>query len=265
MLLARTDRPTKRSGGCRRGRWRRPRRRWRRHEPAPGSGGGTSARRHRRLTRSECTPLRLRSDLPSGGGLPICPTTSGHPPTLHLTAPSLPVARAPADRGSRRAVGWRRPRSELIVRPARRAVRAESSALSRGAEGRPPMPERRLERAREHQLTQALQAPPEASTGSFQARRAPDRAAWAWGQGWTLCVRRVCGRRYVSCGLALLGSLIALGEENRALDRKGGPPRGALPAGRRAAPPNLGLPPRPAPQPPAARKTRVRAKLQAGR
>ena len=140
MLLARTDRPTKRSGGCRRGRWRRPRRRWRRHEPAPGSGGGTSARRHRRLTRSECTPLRLRSDLPSGGGLPICPTTSGHPPTLHLTAPSLPVARAPADRGSRRAVGWRRPRSELIVRPARRVVRAESSALSRGAEGRPRCP-----------------------------------------------------------------------------------------------------------------------------
>ena len=156
--------PIGRRRGCRRGRWRRPRRRWRRHEPAPGSGGGTSARRHRRLTRSECTPLRLRSDLPSGGGLPICPTTSGHPPTLHLTAPSLPVARAPADRGSRRAVGWRRPRSELIVRPARRAVRAESSALSRGAEGRPPMPERRLERAREHQLTGALQAPPEDST-----------------------------------------------------------------------------------------------------
>ena len=65
------------------------------------------------------------------------------------------------------------------------------------------MPERRLERAREHQLTQALQAPPEASTGSFQARRAPDRAAWAWGQGWTRCVRRVCGRRYVSCGFVV--------------------------------------------------------------
>ena len=171
MLLARTDRPTKRSGGCRRGRWRRPRRRWRRHEPAPGSGGGTSARRHRRLTRSECTPLRLRSDLPSGGGLPICPTTSGHPPTLHLTAPSLPVAhpprleRAPADRGSRRAVGWRRPRSELIVRPARRVVRAESSALSRGAEGRPPMPERRLERAYSH-IWEGARRPIESSSAN---------------------------------------------------------------------------------------------------
>jgi len=80
------------------------------------------------------------------------------------------------------------------VRPARRAVRAESSALSRGAEGRPPMPERRLERAREHQLTEALQAPLEASTGSFQAPRVPDRAGradavkagrggWAVGRG----------------------------------------------------------------------------------
>ena len=145
--------------------WRRPRRRWQRREPAPGSGGGTSARRHRRLTRSECTPLRLRSDLPSGGGLPICPTTSGHPPTLHLTAPSLPVARAPADRGSRRAVGWRRPRSELIVRPARRVVRSESSALSRGAEGRPPMPERRLERAYSH-IWEGARRPIESSSAN---------------------------------------------------------------------------------------------------
>eukprot|EP00964_Phaeocystis_antarctica_P014161 scaffold7795_cov38-Phaeocystis_antarctica.AAC.1 len=38
------------------------------------------------------------------------------------------------------------------------------------------MPERRLERDWEHQLTGALQAPREASTGSFQAPRAPDRA-----------------------------------------------------------------------------------------
>eukprot|EP00964_Phaeocystis_antarctica_P033433 scaffold18961_cov95-Phaeocystis_antarctica.AAC.3 len=57
---------------------------------------------------------------------------------------------ASAGRGPRRAVGWRRPCSELIVRPAGRAVRAESSELSRGAEGRPPMPERRLERADSH-------------------------------------------------------------------------------------------------------------------
>eukprot|EP00964_Phaeocystis_antarctica_P027972 scaffold15772_cov36-Phaeocystis_antarctica.AAC.1 len=39
------------------------------------------------------------------------------------------------------------------------------------------MPERRLERTREHQLTGALQAPPEASTGSFQVPR-PAVAAW---------------------------------------------------------------------------------------
>ena len=51
-----------------------------------------------------------------------------------------------------------------------------SSALSRGAEVRPPIPERRLERAREHQLTQALQAPREASTGSFQPGAASPRS-----------------------------------------------------------------------------------------
>jgi|FLMP01.2.fsa_nt_emb hypothetical protein len=45
------------------------------------------------------------------------------------------------------------------------------------------MPERRLEPAREHQLAEARQAPPEASAGSFQAARIPDRAVGALVQG----------------------------------------------------------------------------------
>ena len=56
------------------------------------------------------------------------------------------------------------------------------------------MSERRLEPAREHQLAEALQAHPEASAGSFQAARIPDRAAGALGQGVPLGVCPVCGR-----------------------------------------------------------------------
>ena len=44
------------------------------------------------------------------------------------------------------------------------------------------MPERRLERGREHQLTEALQTPPEAPAGSFQALGIPDRALQALGR-----------------------------------------------------------------------------------
>ena len=51
------------------------------------------------------------------------------------------------------------------------------------------MPERRLERGREHQLTEALQTPPEAPAGSFQALGIPDRALQALG-------RRVCEGAY---------------------------------------------------------------------
>ena len=44
------------------------------------------------------------------------------------------------------------------------------------------MPERRLERGREHQLTEALQTPPEVPAGSFQALGIPDRALQALGR-----------------------------------------------------------------------------------
>eukprot|EP00964_Phaeocystis_antarctica_P125285 scaffold88911_cov40-Phaeocystis_antarctica.AAC.1 len=49
------------------------------------------------------------------------------------------------------------------------------------------MPERRLERGREHQLTEALQAPPEAPAGSFQALGiSPIELCRPWADG---CVR----------------------------------------------------------------------------
>ena len=44
------------------------------------------------------------------------------------------------------------------------------------------MPERRLERGREHHLTETLQAPQEAPAGSFQALVIPDRALQALGR-----------------------------------------------------------------------------------
>jgi hypothetical protein len=53
------------------------------------------------------------------------------------------------------------------------------------------MPERRLEPAREHQLAEALQAPPEASAGSFQAARIPARSGAVkerWVGGWEPCL-----------------------------------------------------------------------------
>eukprot|EP00964_Phaeocystis_antarctica_P009201 scaffold4992_cov63-Phaeocystis_antarctica.AAC.3 len=55
-----------------------------------------------------------------------------------------------------------------LVRPARRAVRAESSALSRGAEGRPPMPERRAASG-----TPCMHRPPAGAGGARGEQNSP--------------------------------------------------------------------------------------------
>jgi len=79
--------PIDRRRGCRKGRWRRPRRRRCRREPAPGGGAPPSGRQ------PQYSALRLRSDLPRRAGLPTLrphrPDRSE--PSQH--APPLPVAR----------------------------------------------------------------------------------------------------------------------------------------------------------------------------
>ena len=109
--------PIGRRRGCRRGRWRRPRRRWRRHEPAPGSGGGTSARRRRRLTRSECTVRMHSTNTPTQTQPPGLPTPVGRrtgtssgrrtrADEASADAPGAPRGAAPAPREGSAARGW---------------------------------------------------------------------------------------------------------------------------------------------------------------
>ena len=95
---------------------------------------------------------------------PTDPTDPSPRSTRRLSPSPAPPASAGARAGGPRLQESCRlapAAQELIGRSTGRAVRAESSALSMAAEGRPPMPERRLERAREHHLTEALQAPPQ--------------------------------------------------------------------------------------------------------
>jgi hypothetical protein len=182
--------PAGRRGGCRRGRWRWAPRRRRRREPAPG---GEARARRRRSTRSKC--VALRRDLPSRAGLPIRPVRSGgahHTPrciidpprgTHHPPRPQrAPAGRAPGELPA----GVGRP-GELILRVAGGdGGGGGCSGLPGATERRPRVPERRLERVREHQLAEALQAPKgsmrEARGGARLASGARARAGWH--RGW---------------------------------------------------------------------------------
>jgi len=84
---ARTDRPTKR---CRRGRWRRPRRRRCRREPAPGRLRQGARARHRRAVDRGQHSAR-GSDLPSPGGLPTFRSNRLDRPEPSQYAPLLPA------------------------------------------------------------------------------------------------------------------------------------------------------------------------------
>jgi hypothetical protein len=186
--------PAGRRGGCRRGRWRWAPRRRRRREPAPG---GEARARRRRSTRSKSGSkcVALRRDLPSRAGLPIRPVRSGgahHTPrciidpprgTHHPPRPQrAPAGRAPGELPA----GVGRP-GELILRVAGgEGGGGGCSGLPGATERRPRVPERRLERVREHQLAEALQAPKgsmrEPRGGARLASGARARAGWH--RGW---------------------------------------------------------------------------------
>ena len=74
------------------------------------------------------------------------------------------------------------------------------------------MPERRLEPAREHQLAEARQAPPEASAGSFQAARIPDRAVGALVQGVPLSWAYMPSLRAATRTVEISGSKVQVGK-----------------------------------------------------
>ena len=84
---ARTDRPTK---WCRRGRWRRPRRRRCRREPAPGRLRQGARAKHRRAVDRGQHSAR-GSDLPSPGGLPTFRSNRLDRPEPSQHAPLLPA------------------------------------------------------------------------------------------------------------------------------------------------------------------------------
>ena len=77
---------------------------------------------------------------------------------------------------------------------------------------RPRMSERRLEPAREHQLAEARQAPPEASAGSFQAARIPDRAVGALVQGVPLSWAYMPSLRAATRTVEISGSKVQVGK-----------------------------------------------------
>ena len=105
----------------------------------------------------------------------------GHTPSRHATAPPFPAAPAarlgPSARRRSEAPeelpGDADRPGEPTLRTAGRGPSSIVSGLSRAAEGRPRMPERRPEPVLGHPLTEALQGLPGAPSAALRRREPP--------------------------------------------------------------------------------------------
>ena len=107
--------------------------------------------------------------------------------------------RAPAgQKAPEELPGGADPRGEPVLRTAGRGPSSAESGLSRAAEGRPRMPERRPDPVLGHPLTEALQGLLDggATRHGYQTARKPPferYEPWAKGCLW-VCMGRACGR-----------------------------------------------------------------------